>query len=72
MVVAEWNVLQNYQDIVLLESFNDVHVMAVMFGHPIDCSNAMSTTSGFQLMDVKEKRKRFYFFPAMRNLNVFI
>jgi hypothetical protein len=56
--------------IVLLESLIDVHVMAVMFGHRIDCSNAMKTTSIFQLMEFKEEKERFCFFLVMCNLNI--
>ncbi|KAK4028304.1 hypothetical protein OUZ56_017584 [Daphnia magna] len=44
--------------IVLLDSRNDGHVMAVMFGQRIDCSNAMSTTSKFQLMEFKEEKEK--------------
>jgi hypothetical protein len=49
--------------IVLLESLNDVHVMAVMFGHRIDCSNAMRPTSKFQLMEFKEEKEKILFLP---------
>ncbi|KAK4030911.1 hypothetical protein OUZ56_024297 [Daphnia magna] len=46
--------------IVLLDSRNDGHVMAVMFGQRIDCSNAMSTTSKFQLMEFKEEKEKMF------------
>lgn len=49
--------------IVLLDSRNDGHVMAVMFGQRIDCSNAMSTTSKFQLMEFKEEKEKVLFLP---------
>ncbi|KAK4006802.1 hypothetical protein OUZ56_011960 [Daphnia magna] len=46
--------------IVLLDSRNDGHVMAVMFGQRIDCSNALSTTSKFQLMEFKEEKEKMF------------